>query len=184
MLHATIVTSKDEIEQIHALNQRNLKQNLSPSIQKEEGFVTWLYSIELLEKMHQLAPSVIIKEGDVVAGYALTTLKESAAFHSDLQTVFDNLQKLRLHNQPIFNYRFYCMGQICIAKEYRGKGLVNMLYQKHKELYHKEYDFILTDIATRNIRSIKAHQKIGFKTIHSYVDNVDEWEVVIWEWNK
>lgn len=183
MLHATIVSTKDEIQQIHALNQKNLRQNLSPSIQKEEGFVTWLYSIDLLEKMHQLAPSVIIKDGDTVAGYALTTLKESADFHTDLQTVFHNLEKLQLNHQPIFNYRFYCMGQICIAEEYRGKGLVNLLYQKHKDLYQKKYDFILTDIATRNTRSIKAHQKIGFKTIHSYVDNADEWEVVIWDWN-
>jgi GNAT superfamily N-acetyltransferase len=183
MLHATIVTNKDEIKQVHELNQKNLRQNIPPSIQKEEGFVSWLYSIELLEKMHQLAPSVIIKDGDIVAGYALTTLKESANFHPDLQIVFDNLQQIKLNNQPIFNYSFYCMGQICIAKEYRGKGLVDMLYQKHKELYCKEYDFILTDIATRNIRSVKAHQKIGFKTIHSYVDDVDEWEVVIWDWN-
>ncbi|MGI8600534.1 MAG: GNAT family N-acetyltransferase [Chitinophagaceae bacterium] len=182
MLQATIVSTKDEIQQIHALNQKNLIQNLSPSIQKEQGFVSWLYSIELLEKMHHLAPSVIIKDGDILAGYALTTLIESAEFHPDLQIVFQNLQKLQLNNQPIFNYRFYCMGQICIAKEYRGKGLVNMLYQKHKEIYHKEYDFILTDIATRNSRSMKSHQKIGFKTIHSYVDNMDEWDVVIWDW--
>ncbi|MDQ3551335.1 MAG: GNAT family N-acetyltransferase [Bacteroidota bacterium] len=182
MLYATTVSNKDEIHQIHALNQKNLRQNLTPCIQKEEGFVSWLYSIELLEKMHHLAPSVIIKDGDIVAGYALTTLKESAEFHPDLQIVFQNLQKLQLNNQPIFNYRFYCMGQICISKEYRGKGLVNMLYQKHKEIYYKEYDFILTDIATRNSRSMKSHQKIGFKTIHSYVDNIDEWDVVIWDW--
>lgn len=182
MLYATIVTSKDEIAQIHALNQKNLRQNLSPSLQNEEGFVSWLYTIELLEKMHQLAPSVIIKDGDIVAGYALTTLKESAHFHPDLQTFFQNLQKLKFDNKPIFNHRFYCMGQICIAQDYRGKGLVNMLYQKHKQLFKEEYDFILTEIATRNQRSMKAHQKIGFKTIHSYVADLDEWQVVIWEW--
>jgi ribosomal protein S18 acetylase RimI-like enzyme len=74
------------------------------------------------------------------------------------------------------------MGQICIEKEYRGKGIVPMLYNKHKEIYSSQYDFILTEISTRNIRSLKAHEKIGFKTIHYHRDQLDEWAVVIWDW--
>ena len=182
MLQPTLVTNKDELVQIHKLNQKNLKQNLTLAEQKEQGFITWLYSIELLEKMHELAPSVVVKDGDVVAGYALTTLKESASFHPDFHAMFEKLASVQYRGKPLYSYSLYCMGQLCVAKEYRGKGIVEMLYQKHKELYSTEYDFILTEISTRNYRSIKAHEKVGFRSIHRYTDEMDEWDVVVWNW--
>jgi len=59
---------------------------------------------------------------------------------------------------------------------------VNMLYQKHREVYSNQYDFILTEISTSNLRSLKAHEKMGFETIYTYQDSVDEWNVVVWNW--
>lgn len=182
MLNATIVTNEDECVQIYNLNQKNLKTNLDDRTQGQEGFVTWLYSLDLLKKMHQLSPSVIVKDESTVAGYALTTLKEAKNFHPDLDIMFNNLANVQYRGKSLSACHFYCMGQICIAKEYRGKGLVNMLYQKHKEIYSDQFDFILTEISTSNIRSLKAHEKVGFKTIYTYRDTVDEWNVVVWDW--
>ena len=182
MLQATLVTSSYELEQIHQLNQLNIKHHVDEKTQVDEGFVSWLYPVSLLQQMHELAPAVIIKEGETVAGYALTTLREAGAFHPDLRIMFKNLETVQYQGRPLSDHHFYCMGQICVAKAYRGKGLVGLLYQKHKEVYGRQYDFILTEIATRNIRSIKAHEKIGFRTIHTYRDHMDEWAVVIWDW--
>jgi ribosomal protein S18 acetylase RimI-like enzyme len=184
MLQSTIVTREDELEQIFTLNQQNLKQQLTNDEQKKEGFVTWLYSIDLLKKMHSLAPSIIIKDENKVVGYALTTLRESSVFHPDLQSMFHNLELLHFKGKPLFSYAFYCMGQICIAKEYRGKGLVQMLYQEHKEVYSPKYELLLTEISTSNKRSQQAHEKVGFRTIHTYRDALDEWNVVVWPWFK
>jgi ribosomal protein S18 acetylase RimI-like enzyme len=182
MLTATIVTTKDELLQIHKLNQQNIKCNVDEGEQAREGFVSWLYPPVLLQQMHELAPTIIVKDDDKVVGYALTTLKESSRFHPDLETMFRNLETVEYKDRALFSYRFYCMGQICIAKEYRGKGIVNMLYQKHKEMYSAQHDFILTEISTSNRRSIKAHEKIGFTSIYTYRDTMDEWSVVIWNW--
>lgn len=183
MLQAAIVTTEEELIQIYRLNQENLKSNVNVATQKTEGFVTWLYPLQLLEQMHQLSPSVIVKDGTAVAGYALTTLKESSSFHSDLQMMFRNLEKVQYKDKSLSHYQFYCMGQICVAKNYRGKGVVEMLYQKHKEVYGPYYDFLLTEVSTSNPRSLKAHQKIGFQTIYTYSDAMDEWNVIIWDWN-
>jgi hypothetical protein len=182
MLMATVVTARDELLQIHDLNQQNLKQHLDTGEREKEGFVSWLYSVDLLQQMHELAPTVIIKDDNKVVGYALTTLKEASKFHPDLETMFKNLEALNFKDRSLFSYHFYCMGQICIAKDYRGKGMVDRLYQKHKEVYSHKYDFILTEISTRNPRSIKAHEKVGFRSIYKYEDVMDEWSVVIWDW--
>ena len=182
MLEATTVTKEEELIQIHHLNQQNIRQNLSPEERQKEGFVTWLYSTELLREMHNLAPSVIVKDKDTVIGYALVTLKEAAAFHPDLQIMIDNLQPIIYQGRPLFSYEFYCMGQVCIHKDYRGKGVFNMLFQKHKEIYSSKYQLLVTEISPSNIRSQKAHENVGFKTIYTYKDKIDDWNVVAWDW--
>jgi ribosomal protein S18 acetylase RimI-like enzyme len=184
MLKATQVSTEDELIQIHKLNQANLKGNLTESEQKEQGFVTWLYAPDLLKKMNALAPSVIVKDGNIVAGYALTTTREAIAFHPDLKIMFSNLENVSFRGLPLNHYNFYCMGQICVAPAYRGKGVVNLLYEAHKKFYGKQYQFILTEISTSNFRSLKAHQNIGFETIYTYRDDKDEWNVVVWEWKE
>lgn len=182
MLQATTVTTEDELIQIHHLNQQNLKQNLSNDERQKEGFVTWLYSMELLKQMHALAPSVIVKDADKVVGYALVTPIESAVFHTDLQMMIDNLQSLVFNNKPMYSYTYYCMGQICINKAYRGQGIFYRLYNKHKEVYSSKFDLLVTEISTSNLRSLKAHENVGFVTINTYRDKTDEWNVVIWDW--
>lgn len=182
MLYATLVTTQDELLQIHRLSHQNLKQNLSVEDRQNEGFVTWLYNVELLKDMHQVAPSVIVKDGSAVVGYALVTLKEAAEFHPDLQMLFDNLKYLLYNNKPLLSYSFYCMGQICIHKDYRGQGIFDLLYNKHKELYSDKYELLVTEVSTSNSRSQKAHEKVGFKTIYKHTDELDEWNVIVWDW--
>jgi ribosomal protein S18 acetylase RimI-like enzyme len=182
MLQAILVNTIKQLEQIQELNKENLKTQLSEQEQQEQGFVSWSYPLDLLVQMNALAKSVIVTDNEQLAGYALTTLREASRFHAELDNMFKDFEGLLYKGRSLFSYRFYCMGQICIAKEYRGKGIVPMLYNKHKEIYSSQYDFILTEISTRNIRSLKAHEKIGFKTIHYHRDQLDEWAVVIWDW--
>ncbi len=182
MLYATEVTTENELLQIHELNRENLKGNVSQQEQEEQGFVTWLYPASLLQQIHKLAASIIVKNNDKVVGYALVTPIEAGRFHPDLQTMIDNLETLEYEGKPLSSYSYYIMGQVCIDKEYRGKGIFNMLFQKHKQLYSSTYELIVTEISTTNYRSQKAHEKIGFTTIHTYSDPLDEWNVVVWDW--
>jgi hypothetical protein len=182
MIHSALVSSDDELLQIHRLNDENLREHISYTERMTEGFVSWLYPLDLLKKMHELAPSVIIKDDERVVGYALTTLKESRLFHADLSVFFGNMEDFHYLGKSLFDQSFYIMGQICLDKNYRGMGLVNSLYQKHFEVYNSKFDLLVTEISSSNPRSQKAHEKVGFKTIHTYTDSADEWNVVVWDW--
>ncbi|HWB26880.1 MAG TPA: GNAT family N-acetyltransferase [Chitinophagaceae bacterium] len=182
MLHATVAATDDDLWQIHLLNQANYRQHVSAEVRDNEGFVSWFYPVKLLQQTQQLAPHVIVKEGDTVAGYALTLLREAALIHADLKLMFDNLEPVTCNGKPLTDYRIYCMGQVCIDKPWRGKGVFNMLYQHHKKLYAHDFDMIITEISLSNPRSQRAHEKVGFKTIYTYTDANDEWNVVAWDW--
>jgi hypothetical protein len=132
--------------------------------------------------MQDMHPQIIIKEDDKVLGYALVALKEARYFHEDLEAMMRKLESLEYNGTPLSEYKYYVMGQVCIDKGRRSKGLFAMLYQKHKELFQKEYDFVITEISSQNTRSLRAHEKIGFETIRTYRDDLDEWNVVLWDW--
>ena len=182
-LASGIVTSKEELLQIHQLNQRNLKNNIGIEERNKEGFVSWLYPLDLLEKMHAIAPSIIVKEDKKIVGYALVALQEMIGFHRDLQILFTHLGSIQYKHRPLSDFSFYCMGQICVDKDYRGQGIVKKLYDEHKAVYSERFQILVTEISTSNHRSLRAHEKIGFKTIYTYRDALDEWDVVVWDWS-
>jgi hypothetical protein len=182
-IHTSLVHDKDELEQILSLQKKNLALNISETDVQTQGFVTLQHNLDTLVNMHELAPSVIIKKDEAVIGYALTMLCECRHLIPGLEAMFANMDKLSWKNRPLTDYRFYVMGQICIDKVFRGLGLVEELYSFHKEVYGSSFDLLVTEIATRNQRSLRAHEKAGFKTIHVYRDELDEWAVVVWDWS-
>jgi hypothetical protein len=183
MLQSTIVHSTEDLKQILRLQKENLPENIGDIEMRSEGFVTIRHDLNTLEQMHRLAPSVIIKNDDRVIAYALTMLKECRQLIPDLEPMFALFDKLNWKNKPLKDYHFYVMGQICIAKAFRGQGLFEQLYQQHKKIYNTRYDLFITEISVRNHRSLRAHKKVGFKQIHTHQDELDKWEVVAWDWS-
>jgi len=181
-MNATIVTSIEELEQIIVLQKKNLKQNITAEEKSTEGFVTMEFSLPMLQELHSLAPDIIIKDGDQVVAYAIVLLQEGRKAYPALEPMFRHFEKLKWKGKPLYDYKFYAMGQICIDKAYRGKGLFNKLYDKHREIYKDQYDFIITEVSTGNARSLNAHERVGFKIIDTFRDEKDEWAVVIWDW--
>ncbi len=132
--------------------------------------------------MNDQCAHVIVKDKNIIVGYALVTFKEASIFHKDLNAMMMHLETLEYENKLLQQYKFYVMGQICVDEDYRGRGVFQMLYQQHKKLFENGFDFVVTEISKGNARSLRAHEKIGFKTIHTYKDGLDEWNVVLWDW--
>lgn len=183
MLYSALTSSTEELEQILQLQQENLIQYIDETEMKSQGFVTLRHDLGILEQMHKLAPTVIIKDNDKMVAYALTMLQECRKLIPDLEPMFALLDQLNWKKKPLREYSFYVMGQVCIDKEYRGQGLFDELYRHHRKIYQPRFDLLITEIATRNHRSIRAHERVGFETIHTHRDELDEWVVVGWDWS-
>jgi len=181
--YTTTVSSDQELQQILQLQQQNLLTNVSAETQQQQGFVTLRHTLPVLQQMHALAPSVIAKDGEALAGYALTMPQECRVIVPDLEPMFRSFEETIWRGHPLSEYKFYVMGQICVGEPWRGQGLFDALYHQHRTSYGNLYDCIVTEIATRNLRSIRAHERVGFKTIHVHRDELDEWAVVAWDWS-
>jgi ribosomal protein S18 acetylase RimI-like enzyme len=181
--NVSAVQDRTELEQILELQRKNLQPALSEQEMRSQGFVTVRHDLAALEQMHALAPSIVAHQGRELAGYALTMPRECRALMPVLLPMFEQFDRLEYRGKPLNDYRFYVMGQICIDKAHRGSGLFERLYHKHRELYQPRFDFIITEVAVRNQRSLRAHERVGFETVHTYRDATDEWAVVLWGWS-
>src|SRR5260370_38979966 len=104
--------------------------------------------------MQRRGPSIIAREGERLAGYALVMAFECRSFLPILEPMFVRLDRLRIQQQ-----RFYVMGQICVARPWRGRGIFDLLYRSHRYHLRTRYVFSVTEGSPRNTRSMRAHQR-------------------------
>lgn len=178
------VSTPEEVVQILDLQAINHVSNVSPAVAEEQGFVTVKHNPEVLQRMNLVAPSIIAKDGERVVGYALVMPRSFAPQIPILLPMFDLLDTLSWKGQALHdNPRWFVMGQICVAEGYRGMGVFDGMYLKMKEVCRADYDFVITEIAERNTRSIRAHERVGFEILHSFSDAVakEDWRVVVLE---
>jgi ribosomal protein S18 acetylase RimI-like enzyme len=182
MLTTKLASTEDELAQIAQLSAANQVANISPETKEKEGFVTWIYPLDVLRTLHAIVPSVITMDGDKLVGYAITLTKECAPVYPSLGSTIGYAATVSYKGRPLIDHRVYFMGQICVHQDYRGQGVVGMLYEFHRKQFSASYDILFTEISTANPRSLKAHQKAGFRVIGTHWENAEEWAAVIWDW--
>ncbi|WP_316805895.1 GNAT family N-acetyltransferase [Pedobacter agri] len=183
MIKILTSTSTEDLEGIITLQQKNLKAGLFPEEIKEQGFVTVSHTLDDLQKMHQHVPNIIIKDGVQVIAYVLGMTEQSKNDIPRLVEMYESFDHIQFKGKSVAEYQYIVVGQVCVDKAYRGQGLFDQAYEAYRKYFEQEYEFAITEIATINLRSMKAHERLGFKTIHTYTDgSATAWNVVVWDW--
>ncbi len=183
MVTIKLVTEAEELIGIQRLQEENLRKNLTEIEANEQGFLMAEYSYDFLKKMHDAAPSVIaVSEGKVV-GYSLVALKAIRDEHPLLADLFNTIDRLQFDSNNLSASNYVVVGQLCVGKGFRGIGLVDQLYQFYKDQYASDYEYLITDVAKANERSLKAHKKTGFQVIDELSFDGIGWDIVLWDWN-
>lgn len=167
----------EELEQIRTLQLQNSSQNISSEEKLQEGFVTVQHTIALLEQMNAACAHIVAKKEEKVVGFALVMLSNFRNEIEVLIPMFDRIDELIPKDKT-----YVVMGQICVDKNYRKKGIFRNLYQFYKEELQHKYNYLVTEIATTNLRSMQAHDSIGFKVICIYEEDGIEWNIILWDW--
>ena len=181
--YTTSTTDKDLLG-IQNLQKKNLPHNLTEKEIKSQGFVTVIHTLEDLKMLNDYEKHLIIKDNEEIIGYILAMTKNSKNDIPILIPMFNLFDKIHYKGQFISEYNYIVVGQVCIDKDYRGLGLIDKSYANYKANFKEKYNFAITEISVNNLRSLKAHERIGFVELHKYTDtnNID-WSVVIWDWN-
>lgn len=177
-----LVETEQELIGLKQLQTNNLRRIIGEEEAMKEGFVTSEYDLLLLQKMHAIHPSIIVKEGEEVVGYTIVTNKQVFGEHPELDHLFNTLDATTYNEKLLKEVHYILIGQVCVAKSHRGQGWVPKMYDYYKQLHAKTYPYLVTDISQANKRSIRMHQKIGFETIGTIEQVGTGWDIVLWDW--
>ncbi|CAM4926330.1 unnamed protein product [Rotaria socialis] len=155
MISFTTAQSEEDLLNIISLMKSNLRKNLSLDQQTSGGFLSIECAYDVLRKMNQPAPSVIATDttSNKLVGYALASLPEIAVELPDIAKLILLINTL--------DYK---------ADGYRGQMVFDGMLQKHRELYSDRYEMMITCISNKNVRSLRAHARVGFETIYTFND--------------
>ncbi|MEM7306085.1 MAG: GNAT family N-acetyltransferase [Planctomycetota bacterium] len=178
-----IASSDDDLRDILALQTANLERELSPDDARSQGFVTLRHDLDALRDMNRAEPHVVARSAGRVVGYALVMLPRFWERVPELAHMRALLAERTHRGRPIEELRYFIMGQVCVDRAFRGRGVFAALYAHMHALYAGRYDAVVTEAATRNTRSVHAHAKVGFELLHRYATPAGEsWDLILWDW--
>jgi hypothetical protein len=167
-----------DLDGILRLQRDNLEATVGADAAARDGFVTVVHTRAILDMMHALAPSIVARAAGAVVGYALSMPVECRALLPVLEPMFRVFETLTLDGRPLLEHRMYVMGQVCVGAAYRGRGVFDALYAGHRTHYAHRFDQLVTEVAARNRRSLRAHLRVGFRDLARYPAGGEEWVVL------
>jgi hypothetical protein len=183
MLSYTTAQTHHDLEGILSLQRANLASNIPAEERASQGFVTVVHSLADLRKLNQTERHIIAKDGEKVIAYLLAMTAAAKEDIPVLKPMFELFDKITLHALPVSTYPYIVVGQVCVDKAFRGRGVLDNCYLTYRQTFQSKFRFAITEIATRNTRSLAAHKRIGFAEVHRYTAaGGEEWSIVVWPW--
>jgi GNAT superfamily N-acetyltransferase len=164
-----------------ALQRRHLPSALTREQQEREGFVFAQHTLPLLRRMASELPQAIALVEDRVAAYCLALPLSLEAEFPSLAPMFARFPRCAFRGRPLTDCRFFVGGQVCVDRPQRGRGLAARLYEHVARSVPEEYELCVTEVAARNVVSLRAHAKLGFEPLARYVADGEEWVIVAWD---
>ena len=122
--------------------------------------------------MNNACSHFIAVSGGEVVGYSLCMHPK---FGNEIDILRPMFAEIRKHYP---NEDYLVMGQICIARDFRGKGIFRALYEHMLRGIQPDFSIIITEVDLNNIRSLNAHYGVGFKLISEYQSDGHSWALI------
>ena len=177
----THASTDEQLRQILELQRRYHLRATPAEAQTAEGFVYAEHTLSLLQRMAAASPQAIALSADRVVGYCLSLPTSMGAEVPALVPMFEQLERCQYRGQPLAARRFFVGGQVCVDREHRGQRLLQRLYEHLALCLAPTHDLCVTEISSRNLVSLRAHEKMGFERVATYEGDNETWIIVAWD---
>ncbi|HLV40375.1 GNAT family acetyltransferase [Xanthomarina sp.] len=168
----TRIGTKNDIDGILALQEKNLYRNLN-DVERKEGFVTTPFTVNQIEEIiKENGLFVAITKNNELVAYAFAGSWNYFEQWEIFNFMVSRFPKLSFHGNKITTENSFQYGPVCIDKNYRGQGLLNQIFEEMRIEFLKAYPISITFINKINVISEKAHtRKLGWEIIDEFEFN-------------
>jgi len=157
-----------DMEGVLALQQVNLWRNLTAEEQLG-GFVTTPFTTTQLEAIIAQGGLFVIVADQQIVAYAFAGNWAYFQQWQIFEVMVKRLPQLSFQGQPVTVSNSFQYGPVCIARAYRGQGLLPLIFESLRLEWQQQYPLALTFINVVNVVSTQAHvRKLGWEVIDHF----------------
>lgn len=171
MIHIRIGTNSD-IKDILALQEKYLYKNLNEA-ERIKGFVTTPFTSKQIEDIiGENGIFIAKKDNDLIIAYAFAGSWAYFEQWEIFKYMTSRFPYLTFQAKAINTNNSFQYGPVCIDEAFRGKRLLNLLFEEMRIEFLKKYPISITFINKVNAVSTKAHtEKLGWEIIDEFEFN-------------
>ena len=168
----TRIGRKSDIASVLSLQEKYLFRNLNEE-ERLEGFVTTPFTVGQIEEiLKENGLFVAVDEMDIIIAYAFAGSWKYFEQWEIFNFMVSRFPQLSFNGQEITTANSFQYGPVSIEKEYRGKGVLNLIFEEMRLEFVKKYPISITFINKVNVISEKAHtRKLGWQIIDEFEYN-------------
>lgn len=168
----TSIGNKNDINGILSLQEKYLFSKLSEE-ERKSGFVTTPFTIGQIEEIIKQNGIFVAKnEEDIIIAYAFAGSWKYFEQWEIFNFMVSRFPKLSFNGNKITTKNSFQYGPVCIDKNYRGNGVLNLIFEEMRIEFYKKYPISVTFINKVNVISEKAHtRKLGWEIIDEFEFN-------------
>lgn len=171
-----------DFEKVAALQDQNLFSVLSAS-ERENGFLSTAFTPQKFREMNDSIGIAVAEINDEICGYlCCSTIDYNLQFPFPAAAI-SHARDVLFKGKKLKDYNCFMANPLCIAKDFRGSGLINQLCDEVLKFIPKNYELALSFIADANQRSLAASKKVGMQALSKFVVNGHEFWIVVREVN-
>lgn len=142
--------------EVLALQRANFVANLTED-ERKEGFLSAQFTPDQIAQIAEDLGTMLAVVDGRVAGFLCAFRNEFETGSPVIAEMIASYHRLTFECKTLGSYRSYIYGPVCIAKEYRRRGLLRGLYEAQKRDLAGRFDIGVAFVARSNPRSLSAH---------------------------
>ena len=126
--------------------------------QRKEGFLSAKLTLDQIAAIGaDLGIAVVTHNGQEVAGCLCAFRREFDHDSPVVAKMLESYDQARFQGKPLSVFNSYIYGPVCIARDYRGRGLLHGLYEFQKKDLAGQFEIGVALVSHDNPHSMVAH---------------------------
>ena len=138
------------------LQSANFIANLSEE-ERKGGFLSAQFTPEQTARIAEDLGTTLAIVNDQVAGFLCALRNEFDTGSPVIAKMLESYDRLTFDGSPLSAFKSYIYGPVCIAREYRGRGVLRGLYEAQKKALAGQFEIGVAFVARTNPHSLNAH---------------------------
>lgn len=140
------------------LQSVNYISNLSAH-ERTQGFLSAQFTPEQTARIAEDLGTIVAVVDDQIVGFVCAFRNEFETGSPVIAKMLGSYDRFIFEARPLSTFNSYIYGPVCIAREYRGQGLLRGLYEAQRKDLAGQFEIGVAFVARSNPQSLDAHVK-------------------------